>query len=463
VAERAAAYGVSGVEVDGQDAVAVHTAVAEAVRRARAGEGPTVIEARTFRVGPHAFGVPTPEDRPDLTGYRDPLHVLAAQLPPGEADAIRAEAQREVEAAYQRTMAAPRAGAEVLGRDVFVPHEQPGEPTLEGRQTVRTRYAQAVGMAIVEEMRRDESVFVFGQGVADGGWFGGERGLADEFGRRRVLNTGITEAFMCGAVVGAALAGARPILQLGFGGFTLIGGDEVYHKFGKWNEMHGGVFPAIAGVIIAPIGPNAGSGPEHGTNIEVLGMHFPGLKVVVPSTPADAKGLLKAAIRDPNPVLYHQVFPLQFDRGMVPVDDDFVIPIGKAKVARQGSSLTIVTYGYLFKRSMVIAEELAAEGIEVEVIDLRSLVPLDWETVLASADKTGNVLVLHDAALTAGPGAEIVARIAEASGKGEIGPVRCRRLAGRDAVAPQIIALEEAMLPSKELITETIREMVSQD
>ena len=462
VVERASAYGVPGVHVDGQDAVAVHSAVAEAVRRARGGEGPTVIEARTYRVGPHAFGVPTPEDRPDLAGYRDPLEVLAARMPVEQVDEIRAEAQEAVALAYQRALVAPPAGVEVLGRDVFIPYDQPAESEIEGREMVRTRYAQAVGMAIVEEMRRDDSVFLFGQGIADGGWFGGERGLADEFGKRRVLNTGITEAFMCGAVVGAALAGARPVLQLGFGGFTLIGGDEVYHKLGKWNEMHGGVFDSIAGVIIAPIGPNAGSGPEHGTNIEVLGMHFPGLKVVVPSTPADAKGLLKAAIRDPNPVLFHQVFPLQFDRGMVPVEDDFVIPIGKAKVAREGSSVTVVTYGYLYKRSMQIADELAGEGIDVEVIDLRSLVPLDWETVLASADKTGRVLVLHDAALTAGPGAEIVARIAEASGTGRIGPVRCRRLAGMDAVAPQIIALEEAMLPSKERIVTTLREMVTQ-
>ncbi|MEI4273164.1 thiamine pyrophosphate-dependent enzyme [Klenkia sp. LSe6-5] len=462
VAERASAYGVPGVHVDGQDALAVHRAVSEAVARARAGEGPTVIEARTYRVGPHAFGVPTPEDRPDLVGYRDPLEVHADYLPEEEREQIRQQAVSDVQAAYERALAAPVAGVEVLGRDVFIDYDQPVESSLEGRELVRTRYAQAVGMAIVEEMRRDSEVFLLGQGIANGGWFGGERGLADEFGYRRVLNTGITEAFMCGAVVGASIAGARPVLQLGFGGFTLIGGDEVYHKLGKWNEMHGGVFDQIPGVIIAPIGPNAGSGPEHGTNIEVLGMHFPGLKVVVPATAADAKGLLKAAIRDPNPVLYHQVFPLQFDRGMVPVEDDFIIPIGKAKVAREGSHISLITYGYLYKRAMEVAEQLAGEGIDVEVVDLRSLVPLDWETVLASADKTGKVLVLHDAALTAGPGAEVVAGIAEASGKGEIGPVRARRLAGMDAVAPQIIALEEALLPTAELIADTVREMVAQ-
>ena len=191
-------------------------------------------------------------------------------------------------------------------------------------------------------------------------------------------------------------------------------------------------------------------------------MHFPGLKVVVPATAADAKGLLKAAIRDPNPVLYHQVFPLQFERGMVPVDDDFIIPIGKANVVRAGSTATIITYGYLLKRSLQVAEQLAGEGIDVEVVDLRSLVPLDWETVYASAGKTRNVLVLHDAPLTAGPGAEIVARIAEAASVGRIsGPVRVRRLGGLDAVAPQVIALEEAMLPSPSTIARTIREMVA--
>ncbi|MFC5950465.1 thiamine pyrophosphate-dependent enzyme [Pseudonocardia lutea] len=460
VAERAAAYGIPGVRVDGQDAVAVYEAVTEAVGRARRGEGPTLIEARVYRVQTHAHGVPDPTSDLHLQGYRDPLDVLRATIGDEAADRLTAEADAEVAKAYEQSLTEPKAGPEVLGRDVFIPSEQPAEPELEGRELVRTRYAQATGLAIEEEMRRDPTVFVFGQGVADGGWFGGERGLAAEFGARRVLNTGITEAFMCGAALGASLAGLKPILQLGFGGFTLIGGDEVYHKLAKWNEMHGGVFPALPSVIIAPIGPNAGSGPEHGTNIEVLGMHFPGLKVVVPGTAADAKGLLKAAVRDPNPVLYHQVFPLQFDRAMVPADADYVVPIGKAKLAREGSSVTLVTYGYMLKRSLKVAEELAAEGIEVEVVDLRSLVPLDWDTVYASVAKTGSALVVHDAALTAGPGAEIVARIAEASSTGVLPTgIRVRRLGALDAVAPQLIALEEAMLPSPEAITEALRDL----
>jgi len=167
-------------------------------------------------------------------------------------------------------------------------------------------YNAAMGLGLVEEMRLDERVFVLGQGMVNGGWFGTERGLVDEFGVDRVLDTNICEAFQAGLTAGAAIAGMKPVINMGFGDFALIAGDEIFHKLAKWRYMHGLNVPMTA-VVIFPIGTLGGAGPEHSSCTEVLGMHFPGLRVVVPSTPADAKGLMKAALREPNPVIFHSV------------------------------------------------------------------------------------------------------------------------------------------------------------
>lgn len=209
----------------------------------------------------------------------------------------------------------------------------PAPANAPGSTTVLS-YEAAQGAAIAEEMRRDDSVFLMGQDIASGGFFGGTRGLVEEFGLSRIRNTGITEAFMVGAAAGAAMTGMRPIVQLGFADFSLIAGDEIFQKLGKWRHMHGGQFELPA-VIIMPIGPSGGAGPEHSGSMEMLPMHFPGLKAVVPSNPANAKALLKAAIRDPNPVLYYPSKQLNFKRGEVFTDPEYVLPLGKATIARE--------------------------------------------------------------------------------------------------------------------------------
>ena len=273
-------------------------------------------------------------------------------------------------------------------------------------------YNAAMGLALIEEMRRDERVFVLGQGVATGGWFGAEKGLADEFGRDRVIDSNIAEAFEAGVAAGAAIVGMKPVINMGFGDFALIAGDEIFHKLAKWRYMHGLDVPMTA-VVIFPIGVMGGAGPEHSSCPEVLGMHFPGLKVVVPATPADAKGLMAAALREPNPVLFHSVNSLGFQRGEVPLDPDFIVPIGKGVVRRAGNAITAITYGSMLDRTLAAADRVADEGIDIEVIDLRSLVPLDWELVLSSVRRTHRAMVVHEAVKTAGPGAEIAAQIQE--------------------------------------------------
>jgi len=199
------------------------------------------------------------------------------------------------------------------------------------QRTTTMPYNAAMGLALVEEMRRDERIFVLGQGVATGGWFGAEKGLAAEFGTERVIDSGIAEAFEAGVAAGAAIAGMKPVINMGFGDFALIAGDEIFQKLGKWRYMHG-LDVAMTAVVIFPIGVMGGAGPEHSSCPEVLGMHFPGLKVVVPSTAADAKGLMTAALREPNPVLFHSVNSLGFQKGEVPLDPDFIVPIGKGIV-----------------------------------------------------------------------------------------------------------------------------------
>lgn len=323
-------------------------------------------------------------------------------------------------------------------------------------ETTMMTYEAAQGAAIAEEMRRDPTVFLMGQDVASGGFFGGSRGLVDEFGLDRVRNTGITEAFMVGAAAGAAMTGTRPIVQLGFADFGLIAGDEIFQKLGKWRHMHGGQFELPA-TIIMPIGPSGGAGPEHSGSMEMLPMHFPGLKAVVPSNPADAKGLLKAAIRDPNPVLYYPSKQMNFKRGLVPTDPDFVLPLGKAAIVRPGAGITVVSYGCMVPRVLEAAETLAAEGIDLEVVDLRTLVPLDHETIVASTTKTGRAMIVHEAPRTAGPGAEIAAMIQERCFYWLQAPVA--RLGAVDAPIPASRFLEDHCFPSVTDIVELARRL----
>lgn len=319
-------------------------------------------------------------------------------------------------------------------------------------------YNAAMGLALVEEMRADDSIFVLGQGVATGGWFGTEKGLIDEFGVDRVLDSNISEAFEAGLATGAAIAGMKPVINMGFGDFALIAGDEIYHKLAKWRYMHGLNVPMTA-VIIFPIGAMGGAGPEHSSCTEVLGMHFPGLKVVVPSTPEDAKGLMKAALREPNPVLFHSVQSLGWSKGYVPLDPEFIVPIGKAAIRRQGDSMTLITYGSMVSRSLAAADQLAADGIDVEVIDLRSLVPLDWDCVLGSVRKTHRAMVVHEAAKTAGPGAEIAAQIQETAFFDLEAPIL--RLGAKDFPLPQHSDLEALSIPSIDAIAQMARDLMS--
>ena len=273
-------------------------------------------------------------------------------------------------------------------------------------------YAQGIKEALVEEMRRDPTVILYGEDVANfGGIFRITSGLKEEFGEERVFDTPISENAFVGAGVGAALTGLRPVVELQFADFLFTAGDEIVLKAGMWRYGHGGAYQ-IPLVVRCPSGA-AGVGPEHGQCPEAFFMHAPGLKIVSPSNPADAKGLLKAAIRDNNPVLYFEHKLLYAAKGEVPEDADYVVPLGKAAVVRQGDALTLVAISAMVPKALAVADRLAKEGHQIEVIDPRSLCPFDRPAIVESVKKTGKIVVAEESYRTLGVGAEIGALLME--------------------------------------------------
>lgn len=320
-------------------------------------------------------------------------------------------------------------------------------------------YAHAINQALAEEMRRDSRVWMMGQDIGRmGGVLGATRGLLDEFGPQRVRDTAINETFIVGAAAGAAITGTIPVVELQFADFLLIAGDEVFNKLAKWRYVHGGKLN-VPVTLRLPTGVLGGVGAEHSQSLEAFCMHVPGLKVVLPSSPSDAKGLLKTAIRDPNPVVFFEHKWLYRVKGDVSQDPELLIPFGQAAVRRRGDALTVVATGLMVDRCLAAAEILAGEGFEVEVIDPRTIVPLDMETILDSVQQTGRAMIVHEAVRTAGVGAEIASRIQEEAFFALDAPVW--RLGAIDTPIPQDPELEQLCIPQTPGIAAAMRELIS--
>ncbi|GED53939.1 alpha-ketoacid dehydrogenase subunit beta [Brevibacillus borstelensis] len=274
-------------------------------------------------------------------------------------------------------------------------------------------FSQATLEAMQEEMRRDERVFIMGEDIASqGGIFGQFKGLPKEFGLERVRDTPISETALVGAGIGAALAGAVPVVDMHFADFIGVTMDEVLNQMAKIRYMFGGQ-ATLPLVLRAPDGVTRSAAAQHSQSLEAWFLHIPGLKVVIPSNPADAKGLLKAAIRDQNPVIYFEHKDLFSKKGPVP-DGDYLTPIGKAAVVREGKDVTIVSYSAMLGKCLEAADQLGSlHGIEAEVIDLRTIVPMDMETIYESVKKTHRLVVAHEAVKTGGVGGEIAASVSE--------------------------------------------------
>jgi len=315
---------------------------------------------------------------------------------------------------------------------------------------------EAINEALREEMQRDESIFIMGEdvGVA-GGVFKVTAGLLEEFGPDRVRDTPIAEAGIVGLAVGAAMTGMRPIVEIMFSDFTTLASDQIVNQAAKLRYMTAGQCK-VPLVIRTAMGAGRRAAAQHSQSLQAWYCHIPGLKVVMPSTPADAKGLLRSAILDDNPVIYLEDKMMYNQKGPIP-DGEYVVPLGKARVHREGAHATLVCTSSMLYPSLEAAERLAEEGIEVEVIDPRTLSPLDDETLVKSAIKTGHVLVVDEGYQSFGVTAEITARVQEKAFDYLDAPVR--RLGAADVPVPFAPSLEDLTIPSADQIVEIVKEM----
>jgi len=318
-------------------------------------------------------------------------------------------------------------------------------------------YLEAIREALVEEMRRDPKVFVLGEDVgAYGGAFGVTQGLYEEFGEARVVDTPISESAIVGISIGAAMRGYRPVAEMQFADFISCAFDQIVNQAATLRYRYGGR-ASVPIVVRAPSGGNVGGGLYHSQNPEGWFVHRPGLKVVAPATSYDAKGLLKAAIRDDNPVIYvEHKYLYRRAKGPVPEGDD-IVPIGVAATRREGNDATLITYGAMVTPSLEAADRLAKEGVEVEVIDLRSLLPYDKDAIFRSLEKTSRVLIVHEDIRTLGIGAELSAVIMEERFDALDAPVL--RVTYPDTYVPFSHVLEQANLPNADKITAALRRL----
>lgn len=319
-------------------------------------------------------------------------------------------------------------------------------------------YRDAVNLAMSEEMRRDENIYLMGEDVGIyGGDFGTSVGMIKEFGDERVMDTPISEAAIAGCAIGSAITGMRPIVDLTFMDFLTIAMDAIVNQGAKLRYMFGGQNIKVPVTFRCAAGSGIGSASQHSQSLEAWLTHIPGLKVVAPGTIQDVKGLLKSAIRDNNIVIFLE-YKAQYNlKGEVTTDSDFLIPLGKGEIKREGKDLTIVSYGRMLERALKAADESAKEGYSVEVVDPRTLVPLDKEIIIESVKKTGKLILVNDAYKTGGFIGEIAAMVAESEAFDYLdAPIK--RLAAADVPVPYARVLETATVPSVEDIKKAIRD-----
>jgi len=468
VADRAAAYGMPGAVVDGNDVLAVREATREAVGRARSGEGPTLIECKTYRMTGHYAMDPdryrSREEKQWWAKHNDPLERAAQRIleaAPERADELKrlkAAAKAEIKAAvrFAHEAECPEVGERAA--HVFTP-QQPlpdsGPPPAEAPEKT---FVEALGEALAQEMERDERVVLIGEDVGKrGGAFQVSAGLMARFGAERVRDTPISEAAIIGCGVGAAMQGLRPVTEIMFSDFVTVAMDQVANQAAKMRYMFGGQV-SVPLVIRASSGcAGRARAAQHSQSLEAWFMHTPGLKVACPATPAEAKGLLAAAIRDQDPVVFLEHKGLYQTKGPVP-EGEYIIPLGKADMKRPGTDVTIVTYARGVHTALEAAERLAQEGLEAEVLDLRTLVPLDVQALLASVRRTGRVLVLTEDCRTAGAAAEIIALVTDyAFDALRAAPVR---LTAEDVPLPYSVPLQDCVLPSVAQLVEAASGLV---
>ena len=467
LAVRAQAYGIAGIMVDGNDFIEVHGAATKAVRDVRSGKGPTLIECKTFRYEPHATVFPpvlhpASKDRIQEWKRRDPINLLRDYLTrktgmTAEDDsAIQDRVRDRVQDALQFALNAEWPDESELTTDIFAPVQvDPKSPPKPGDREIT--YTAALNEALREEMSREDRLIIIGEDVEIlGGLFGATRGLAKEF-KDRVRDTPISENTFTGVGIGAAVRGYRAVVELMYMDFTALAMDQIVNLGAKLRYMTGGQVK-VPVVIRMATGAGGSGSATHSQSLEAWFYHVPGLKVVLPTTPYDAKGLLKTAIRDDNPVLFLEHKLLYKTKGPVP-EVHYTIPFGKAVIRRPGKDVTVVATGAMVSETLKAARELSAEdGIELEVIDPRTIVPLDLDTIVSSVHKTRRAVVFNEAPRQGSFAADLAHRIStEAFHRLEAPAVA---LGMQHSPIPFSPSLEEKLIPNARRLTSTVRELL---
>jgi 2-oxoisovalerate dehydrogenase E1 component len=473
VAERGAAYGLPAETIDGNDVNAVFQAASQAIERARNAEGATLLECRTYRTRPHAEGMGdfTYRTREEVEEWktRCPIQRLQ-QLLLADAGANRAEMeaidrgiQETVADAHQFAEASPwpdpgSATAHVYSSDAGL--RLGGSLALPGATKTREiTFMQATLEALAEEMARDPTIFVLGEGIGQrGGNFKTTIGLYDLYGPERLCDTPICERGFVGLGGGAAMTGTRPVIDFMFADFMLDALGEIANQIAKMQYMSSGRLKMPI-LLRGCIGIGHSAATHHSGSYYSVFAHFPGLRVVVPSNPRDAKGLLKHALRGHDPVMFLEHREILAFKGQVP-EGDFEIPFGQAQVAREGSQVTVVALAVMVHRTLKSCEILEREGISVELIDPRTVAPLDVDTIARSVSKTGRLLIVEEGFGPFGLGAEIAAQLVDRGFDDLDAPIR--RLSGAHTPTPYSPPLETAVVPSVEAITQAIRDLVAE-
>jgi len=463
LAHRADAYGIPGVVVDGNDVLECYAAAREAVERARRGEGPTLIEAVTFRHYGHAGHDPADYVKPDEREAwleKDPIprfeEFLEARgmLDESSKEEIEERLQDRIRKTIEWAQEQVDPEPDTVGTDVFLERTdtpaEPGEP--EGDPVTML---DAIARTLDEEMERDERVFLLGEDIGDfGGAFKVTKGLLGKYGPRRVVDTPIAEAAIIGAATGAALQGQIAVAELQYTDFIYPGLDQLINEAAKYNWKGGRNVPIV---VRGPSGAGLRAGPFHSISPEGMLAHHPGLKIAVPSTPTNAMGMLRAAIRDPNPVVFLEHKKLYRSVKEPIPGGDFEIPLGQAQIAREGTDLTIVTWGAMVHTSLEAADTLAGEGVSVEIVDLQSVVPLDWETVFGSVAKTSRLLIVQEDVPFASVSSEIAARVAADAFWHLDVPVE--RVTPPQTHIPFAAVLEDAFVPQADDVLAAVRRL----
>jgi len=471
VGRRAANYGLPGVEVDGNDVLAVHQAAQEAVARARAGDGATLIECKTYRTRPHAegmgdYGYRTREDVEVWRGRCPIARLRSTGVSSGAAetsafDAIDAEVAELVQEAQQFAENSPWPDPASAATHIYadVPSAAALEPEPPAAGTREITWIKATHEALAAEMAANDRIFVMGEGIGQrGGNFATTTGLYDLYGPVRLCDTPICERGFVGLGGGAAMTGARPVIDFMFADFILDSLGEILNQIAKMQYMSSGRLQMPI-LLRGCVGIGHSAATHHSGNYYSLFAQFPGLRVVLPSTPFDAKGLFTHALRVNDPVLFLEHRELLGVKGPVP-DGDYEIEFGKARVMRDGESVTVVALANMVRHTLAAAADLVNDGISVEVIDPRTVSPLDTDTILKSVAKTGRLLIVDEAFAPCSLGAEIAARVVDAGFDDLDAPIK--RLHGAFTPTPYSPSLEGAVVPNQATITAAIRDLINE-